>query len=77
MNTQKLNPHHVVITTKTVKTLYSYKTKIASIHNNGSVELTKDWNYSKTVGRYRAQFLGESTRLTKDRLASGEYKLCK
>ncbi len=33
------------------------------------------WNYSKTTGKYRTQFLGESTKETQAKIDSGEYVL--
>lgn len=36
----------------------------------------KYWDYSKTTGKYRNQFLGESIAETRKKIASGEYILC-
>lgn len=33
------------------------------------------WNYSKTTGKYRNQFLGEGIAETRAKIKSGEYKL--
>lgn len=33
------------------------------------------WDYSKTTGKYRNQFLGESIAETRAKIKSGEYKL--
>jgi len=33
------------------------------------------WDYSKTTSKYRNEFLGESTKETKAKIKSGEYKL--
>lgn len=33
------------------------------------------WNYSKTTSKYRALFLGESTKETQAKIDSGEYVL--
>jgi hypothetical protein len=41
-------------------------------------EITLDahyWNYSKTTGRYRNQFLGETTKETERKIKDGTYKL--
>ena len=35
----------------------------------------RTWNYSKTTSKYRAQFLGESTKETQAKIDSGEYRL--
>jgi hypothetical protein len=36
---------------------------------------SKYWNYSTTTSRYRNQFLGETTKETQVKIASGEYIL--
>ena len=42
------------------------------------IELDVDkWNYSKTTGRYRNQFLDETRKETEVKIKSGEYKLTK
>jgi len=33
------------------------------------------WNYSKTTGKYRNLFLNEDIKTTREKIASGEYKL--
>jgi len=33
------------------------------------------WDYSVTTSRYRNQFLGETTKVTRAKIDSGEYKL--
>ena len=33
------------------------------------------WDYSRTTGKYRNQFLGETKKETEKKIASGEYKL--
>ncbi len=33
------------------------------------------WNYSRTTGKYRNQFLGETKKETQAKIDSGEYKL--
>ncbi len=40
------------------------------------ITLDRDkWDYSKTTGKYRNIFLGESKKETERKIASGEYKL--
>ena len=40
------------------------------------VELDRDkWDYSKTTGKYRNQFLGETKKETQAKIDSGEYIL--
>jgi len=51
----------------------SYSTMIAKIDNEGKVTLDPQWNYSVTTSKYRNEFLGEDTKTTKKKIASGEY----
>lgn len=37
--------------------------------------LTKDWDYSRTTGKYRNIFLNESKVETEKKIKNGEYKL--
>ena len=50
----------------------SYRSRIALIWR-GQVYLFKDWDYSRTTGKYRNQFLGEGKAETLAKLKSGEY----
>jgi hypothetical protein len=36
---------------------------------------SKYWDYSKTTGKYRNMFLGETKKETEDKIKSGEYIL--
>ena len=50
--------------------------KITVWPDNTRVELDKIyWDYSKTTGRYRNQFLGETKKETQAKIDSGEYVL--
>lgn len=53
----------------------SYNSAIALRDNDGVVHLSEHWDYSKTTSKYRNLFLGETTVETKQKVASGEYKL--
>ena len=33
------------------------------------------WDYSRTTGKYRNQFLGEDIKTTRKKIKSGEYRL--
>jgi len=50
---------------------------IRTVWRDGTrVELDFDyWDYSKTTGRYRNQFLGETKKETQAKIDSGEYVL--
>ena len=54
----------------------SYNSIIAFIDNNDRVFLDEYyWDYSRTTGKYRNQFLGEYIDETRSKIKSGEYKL--
>ncbi len=50
----------------------SYTSPIALIKDS-VVYLFKDWDYSRTTGKYRNDFLGENKAETFKKLKSGEY----
>ncbi len=53
----------------------SYKSIIAK-RSEGKITLDDYyWNYSKTTSKYRNDFLGEGIAQTRNKIASGEYKL--
>lgn len=65
-----------IITTKDGRYFQSYNSVIAFIPNSGKVQLdTSTWNYSRTTAKYRSLFLGESTKITENRIADGVYEL--
>ena len=69
-------PNQFIIETDQGKYFQSYKSVIAFKDNDSKVTLDeKYWNYSRTTGKYRNEFLGEYIELTRDKIASGEYKL--
>jgi hypothetical protein len=54
----------------------SYSTVIAKKNfATGEVTLDPNWNCSKTTSKYRSIFLGESSKETQKKIASGEYKM--
>jgi len=68
-----------IIKTETSATFQSYDSIIAvKSWEFGPIQVTLDsnkWDYSKTTGKYRNQFLGESKAETERKIKSGEYKL--
>jgi len=53
----------------------SYNTIIVRIRN-GKVTLDREkWDCSRTTGKYRNQFLGETIEETRRKIANGTYKL--
>jgi len=53
----------------------SYNTVIAKQKGDVITLDAANWDYSRTTGKYRNQFLGETKKETERKIASGEYKL--
>jgi hypothetical protein len=54
----------------------SYDSIIAKKTPSGQITLDKQyWDYSNTTSKYRNQFLNETTKETRKKIESGEYKL--
>jgi hypothetical protein len=54
----------------------SYSSVIAFVSREGKTVLDRGkWDYSKTTGKYRNYFLGESKEETQHKIDSGEYAL--
>ena len=54
----------------------SYDSVIAFKDNEGNVTLDDyTWDYSRTTGKYRNEFLSEGIVETRAKIKSGEYKL--
>ena len=73
-------PNQFIITTEDRKIFQSYDSIIAVKINMGNekdyIMLDKTyWDYSRTTGKYRNQFLGEDIKTTKKKIKSGEYIL--
>lgn len=65
-----------ILTTSEGKFFQSYDSVIAFISNDGKTQLdARYWDYSKTTGKYRNQFLGETKKETEANIASGKYEL--
>ena len=68
-------PNQFIIETNEGIFFQSYNSVICK-ESNGKIELDeKYWDYSKTTGKYRNQFLGEDKKETQRKIDSGEYKL--
>lgn len=64
------------ITVNGCEVFQSYTSIIAIKSHCGEVYLDeKYWDYSRTTGKYRNQFLGESKAETQKKIDSGEYTL--
>lgn len=60
---------------KTAVYFQSYNSVIAK-KEGGKVYLDSNyWDYSRTTGKYRNEFLGEDTKTTRKKIESGEYEL--
>lgn len=76
MKVNQIAPNQIEVTTNEGTFFQSYNSVIAIIKKDGSIELDKNkWDYSKTTGKYRNQFLGEDKKETEKKIKSGEYKL--
>lgn len=65
-----------IITTEDGQYFQSYNSIIAFIPHAGKVQLDRNtWNYSRTTSKYRSLFLGESTKITENKIADGVYEL--
>jgi hypothetical protein len=65
-----------IICTSEGKYFQSYDSVIAFKDNEGNVTLDDyTWDYSRTTGKYRNEFLGEYIADTRAKIESGEYKL--
>lgn len=72
------NQFIITITTKkgTKHIFQSYNSVIAVEDEHGNITLDKNkWDYSRTTGKYRNQFLGETTAETRKKIKDGIYKL--
>lgn len=57
------------------ETFVSYGTPIAHRANDGTLRLTRDWNYSATTNYYRGQFTGYGAPETRKLIASGDIEV--
>lgn len=77
-------PNQFIITTAEGKYFQSYdsiiaftpnKDVIAHSYNDHTLLDSNYWNYSKTTGKYRNQFLGEKSENTRAKINNGMYIL--
>lgn len=68
-----MGKHQYIIKSDGVRIFQSYLSIIA-IKEGKMVILDKnDWDYSRTTGKYRNQFLNENKATTEKKIKSGEY----
>jgi len=72
----RIAPHHTVTANIKFTFFQSYESVIVRRDNDtGEVLLSKRWNYSRTTLKYLGVFIGESGKVVRERVASGEYKI--
>jgi len=65
-----------IIRTNKGRYFQSYNSIIVFIDNNNKVFLDEYyWDYSRTTGKYRNNFLNEYIEETRNKIKNGEYKL--
>tara|TARA_R110002012_G_scaffold213690_3_gene384779 strand:- start:910 stop:1197 length:288 start_codon:yes stop_codon:yes gene_type:complete len=75
-------PNQFIIEHNGKKYFQSYRSVIAVKQNydfkTGKYEIIldeQDWDYSRTTGKYRNEFLGEGIEATRKKIKDGTYKL--
>jgi len=69
-------PNQFIVKTERGTFFKSYDTIIAWEKPDGKIVLdARKWDYSKTTGKYRNQFLSETKMETERKIKSGEYFL--
>jgi len=76
MKVNLISSNHCIITDNGRTYLQSYNSVIACRSVSGKIELdSKYWDYSRTTGKHRNEFLGENKKETQRKIDSGEYVL--
>jgi hypothetical protein len=69
-------PNQFILYTEKGSYFQSYKSIIAFIPRSGKIQLDSHyWDYSRTTGKYRNQFLNETKKETQSKIDSGQYEL--
>ena len=72
-------PNQLIIFDSEYTAFQSYDSIIVkTVFEHGKRQVILDetyWDYSKTTGKYRNQFLGEDKKTTERKIKSGEYRL--
>jgi len=68
-------PNQFIIQCNEGTIFQSYNSIICFSPNKGPLILGPKWDYSNTTSKYRSEFLGESTKDTRDKLNRGKYIL--
>jgi hypothetical protein len=76
MRSRFLGANHCTIQIGGDLFLQSYNVTVVKIASNGETFLDCNyWDYSKTTGKYRNQFLGKTKVETARKIMTGQYKL--
>lgn len=73
-STEILNPNHSVVVFENGNILQSYDSIIA-VKLDKKIYLGKNWDYSRTTGKFRNMHLGTNKKEVLEKLKTGEYKL--
>ena len=68
-------PNQFIVHVNNATYFKSYNTIIAKSENGIIILDEEKWDYSKTTGKYRNQFLGETISETRQKIKNGTYKL--
>ena len=78
VNVKSIAENQFIIETRDGQYFQSYESVIAFKPFNPVKPIQLDeckWNCSKTTGKYRNEFLGETITITRKKIVSGEYVL--
>jgi len=76
ININMLTNNSLILSINSIGTfLISYNSVIAGKTPNGIILDKQYWDYSKTTGKHRNEFLGETKPKTQKKIDNGDYKL--
>jgi hypothetical protein len=75
MKVQQIAPNQLIIHADNCTLFQSYDSVIVKLENGKTFLDRNTYDYSKTTGKYRNQFLCEDTKETQKKIDSGEYIL--
>ena len=74
INVEHIAPNQTIINVGDSQILQSYNSVVA-IKTGNTVELSPDWEYSKTTMKFVKQFLDSPAAETRKKIASKEWKI--
>jgi len=72
---QKLGADQFIMVCNGDQIFQSYKSIIAIMRDDGTVSLSRHYDFSRTTMRYLSKFLGHGIAETRKHLKTGKYKL--